>query len=107
MQNKKHFVTLQLGPVNMSKNERAMVLGLITTMLNGLLENVKHPREAASFIEYFFRERLEKVDVNLMQQLEVVQRNKMTTILEAKDQGTSPSLILDVLQQKRGFNHVS
>lgn len=105
MTQKKHYVTLQLGPVNMRKNDRVVVLGLITTMLNGILENVKHPKEAANFIDYFLRERLEVEDVKLLQQLEVVQRSKITIALE-KIHSTGPSSTVRQINRMRGLEDV-
>lgn len=79
---KHHYLTLQLGPVNLNKGDRVIYNGLLTVLLNGILQNIGRPAEAANFIEYFTRERLRKEDIKLLQQVEVIQRSRITTLTE-------------------------
>lgn len=81
---KQHYLTLQLGPVNLNKGDRVIYNGLLTVLINGILQNIGNPAEASNFINYFARERLRKEDIRLLQKVGVIQRSRITTLTETE-----------------------
>lgn len=100
---KEHHIILQLGPVKLPKGDRLTISAFLTRLLNGILENTAHPKEAANFVEQVIGGRSDDPVIREIANLRVAQRvpNTKFAFESAEYDSQTPSQWLSQVHKQR------